>query len=106
MVTRAPSRSWEPLAVRFCKAVHVLAEGKPAQGVSVDRVSQHIKVRDAEMLEGAISHAVQRGWLTVAKKPVPSVLLTEAGELVAVRKSGHSNAPGMAKQAPVGRRKR
>jgi hypothetical protein len=106
MVSRAPSRSYEPLAVRICKAAHVIMDGKPSQWVSVNRVSEHIKVKDEEMLNGAISHAEQRGWLMVEGQPVHSLLLTDPGKLVAIKKSGYSNAPEKPKAAPGNIRKK
>jgi hypothetical protein len=67
--------------------------GKRSQWASVTNVSQVIKVKDEEMLSGAITLAAQKGWLMVGGQPVHSVLLTERGEAMAVKKSGHSNAP-------------
>jgi hypothetical protein len=88
-LTRAPSRSYEPLAVRLCKAVHDLAGDKPGQRISVTAAAKAIKVADQEMINGAISHAVQRGWLRTGGKPAHSLLLTPAGEAAALKKSAH-----------------
>ena len=93
-LTRAPSRSYEPLAIRICKALHVIMDGKGSQWVSVTQVSQFIKVKDEEMLNGAITLAAQKGWLIVGGQPVHSLFLTDTGEAVTLKKSGHSNAPG------------
>src|SRR5918993_2990481 len=92
-VPRAPSRSYEPLAIRICKAAYTVMDGKRSQWASVTMLSQIIKVKDEEMLSSAISLAAQKGWLMVGGQPVHSVLLTEKGEAVALKKSGHSNAP-------------
>ena len=59
-LSKAPSRSYEPLARRLCKGVYDLAGGKHSQWVSVSKISQHIKVKDVEMLDGAISFAAQK----------------------------------------------
>ena len=91
--SRAPSRSYEPLAIRICKAAYAIMDGKRPQWASVAKVSQVIKVKDEEMLSSAITLAAQKGWLMVEGQPVHSVLLTDKGEAVAVKKSGHSNAP-------------
>jgi hypothetical protein len=85
-LTRAPSRSYEPLARRMCKAVYDLMAGKRAQWVSVTKLSEHIKVKDQEMLAGAITHAARQGWLMVGGQPVHSVLLTDSGEQAALKK--------------------
>ena len=92
-LSRAPSRSYEPLAIRICKAAHSMMDGERSQWVSVAKVSQVIKVKDEEMLSSAITFAAQKGWLMVGGRPVHSVLLTDKGEAVALTKSGHSNAP-------------
>jgi hypothetical protein len=92
-LSRAPSRSYEPLAIRICKAAHSMMDGERPQWVSVAKVSQVIKVKDEEMLSSAITFAAQKGWLMVGGQPVRSVLLTDKGEAVAFTKSGHSNAP-------------
>ena len=67
--------------------------GERTQWASVAIISQVIKVKNEEMLSSAISLAAQKGWLMVGGQPVHSVLLTDKGEAVAVKKSGHSNAP-------------
>jgi hypothetical protein len=85
-LSRAPSRSYEPLARRMCKAVHDLMGGKHSQWVSVTRVSGQINVKDAEMLAGAISFAAQSGWLQVGGQPAHSLLLTPLGEQAALKK--------------------
>jgi hypothetical protein len=70
----------------MCRAVYDLMAGKGAQWVFVTKLSEHMKVKDQEMLEGAIAHAAQRGWLMVGGQPVHSVLLTDSGEQVAQKK--------------------
>src|ERR1044072_9983089 len=92
-VSRAPSRSYEPLAVRICKAAHTIMDGRRPQWAPVAMLSQIIKVKDEEMLSSAITLAAQKGWLMVGGQPVHSVLLTDKGAAVAVKKSGHSNGP-------------
>ena len=56
------------------------------QWVPVRRVSELIKVKDEEMLEGAISVAAQNGWLMVGGQPVHSLLLTANGEAAVLKK--------------------
>ena len=68
-------------------------DGKRSQWASVAMLSQVIKVKDEEMLSSAITLAAQKGWLMVGGQPAHSVLLTDKGEAVALKKSGHSNAP-------------
>lgn len=68
------------------KAVHDIAEGKHSVWVSLGAVSRHLKVTDAEMLEGAMSHGVRKGWLKVGGKPVHSLMLTALGEQAALTK--------------------
>jgi hypothetical protein len=85
-LSRAPSRSYEPLALRLCKGVSDLLAGKHSQWMSVSKISQHINVRDEEMLNGAIALATQRGWLIAGGQPVHSVLLTQPGQVAALKK--------------------
>ena len=68
-------------------------DGKRSQWASVAMLSQIIKVKDEEMLSSAITLAAQKGWLMVGGQPPHSVLLTDKGAAVALKKSGHSNAP-------------
>lgn len=75
-----PSRSYEPLALRMTKAVHDIAEKRHSVWVSLASVSKLLKVQDAEMLQGAMTHATHKGWLKVGGKPVHSLMLTEPGE--------------------------
>jgi hypothetical protein len=84
--SRAPSRSYEPLARRMCKAVYDIMDAKHSQWVSVTRVSDHIKVKDPEMLTGAMSAAARAGWLQIGGQPAHSVLLTPLGEQAALKK--------------------
>ena len=53
---------------------------------TVSEISQHIKVKDEEMLNGAVSFAAQKGWLMVGGQPVHSVLLTLPGLVAALKK--------------------
>jgi hypothetical protein len=85
-LSRAPSRSYEPLARRLCKGVNDLMAGKYSQWVSVSKVSQHINVKDEEMLNGAITFAAQSGWIMIGGQPAHSVLLTQSGQVSALRK--------------------
>ena len=75
-----PSRSYEPLARRMCRAIYDIMEGKHSVWVSLAKVSKHLKVTDAEMLQGAMSHAAHRGWLVIGGHPAHSLMLMAAGE--------------------------
>ena len=92
-ISRAPSRSYEPLAIRICKAAHTILDGERSQWATVAKLSQFLNVKDEDMLSHAITLAAQKGWLIVGGQPVHSVLLTDRGEAVALKRSGHSNAP-------------
>ena len=85
-LSKAPSRSYEPLARRLCKGVNDLLSGKHSQWVSVSKVSLHIHVKDDEMLNGAITFAAQSGWIMVGGQPAHSVLLTQSGQMAIFRK--------------------
>jgi len=63
----------------MCKAVYDIMEKKHSKWVSLAAVSDHLKVKDEEMLQGAMSHAVRKGWLRVGGQPVHSLMLVEAG---------------------------
>lgn len=81
-----PSRSYEPLALRLCKAVYDIMAGKRSQWVSLTRVSERVNVKNQELLGGAVSYASQKGWLMVGGQPVHSLLLTESDELAVLKK--------------------
>jgi len=85
-LSKAPSRSYEPLARRLCKGVNDLMAGKHSQWVSVSKISEHIQVKDEEMLNGAITFAAQSGWLMIGGQPAHSVLLTQSGQAAVLRK--------------------
>ena len=85
-LSKAPSRSYEPLARRLCKGVNDLLAGRHSQWVSVSKVSQQINVKDEEMLNGAIAFAARSGWIMAGGQPVHSVLLTEAGQVAGLKK--------------------
>jgi hypothetical protein len=61
------------------KAVYDVADGKHSVWVPLGAVSQHLKVKDEEMLEGAMSHAAGKGWLKIGGKPAHSLMIVEAG---------------------------
>jgi hypothetical protein len=81
-----PSRSYEPLALRMCKAVYDISKEKHSAWVSLAVVSKHLKVTDGEMLQGAMSHAARRGWLMVGGHPAHSLMLIAAGEQAVLAK--------------------
>jgi hypothetical protein len=68
------------------KAVHDIAEKRHSVWVSLAAVSKHLNVQDAEMLEGAMSHGIGKGWLKVGGKPVHSLMLTDLGEKAVLTK--------------------
>ena len=86
-LSNLPSRSYEPLARRFCKGVYDLTDGNRSVWVPLTRVSQHIKVKDEEMLNGAMSFAARKGLALVEGQPMHSLMLTGAGEVAALKRS-------------------
>ena len=60
--------------------------GNTRSGCPSARSPDHIRVKDAEMLKGAMSFAAQNGWLMVRGQPVHSVLLTQSGQAAALKK--------------------
>ena len=81
------ARLFEPLARRLCKAVHDLTDAPPDDWVPLKRAALEINVTNQELIDGAVAQAVQKGWLQVSGKPVPThLLLTAAGQAVAIKK--------------------
>jgi hypothetical protein len=81
------ARTFEPLARRLCKAVHDLTDAPPDDWVPLKRAALEINVTNQELIDGAVAEAVQKGWLKVSGKPVPThLLLTAAGQAVAIKK--------------------
>ena len=79
------ARTFEPLARRLVKAVHDLMEAPPNAWVSESNAAIQINVSNRELIDGAVTHAVQRGWLQADGKPVHRLLLTPTG-LAALKK--------------------
>jgi hypothetical protein len=80
------SRSFEPLARRLCKVVHDSMEAPPHDWVALTRAANDINVTNKELIDGAVAHAVHKGWLQASGKPVKSLLLTPAGEAASIQK--------------------
>ena len=70
----------------MCKAVYDIMDAKHSVWVSLAVVSKHLQVTDAEMLQGAMSHAARRGWLMVGGHPAHSLMLIAAGEQAVLAK--------------------
>jgi len=79
------ARTFEPLARRLVKAVHDLMESPPNAWVAESNAATEINVSNRELIDGAVTHAVQRGWLQSDGRPVRSLLLTATG-LAALKK--------------------
>jgi len=79
------ARTYEPLARRLCKAVHDLSEIPQNKWVPVKDAATAINVSYQELIDGAVAHAWQRGWLEAVGKPVVRLRLTDAGRIVSNR---------------------
>lgn len=87
------ARTYEPLARRLCKAVHDLSEVPSNKWVPVTEAATVINVSYPELIDGAVTHARQRGWLEAVGKPAVRLRLTDAGRMVSTRaKSVYSHA--------------
>ena len=80
------SRTFEPLARRLCKTVHELMAAPPDQWVALSTAAKAMNVSNQELIDGAVGHAVQMGWLMGNGKPVHSLVLTTTGAAAALRK--------------------
>jgi hypothetical protein len=80
------SRTFEPLARRLCKTVHGLSETPPTQWVALSTAAKTMNVTNQELIDGAVSHAMQTGWLMGDGKPVHSLQLTPRGLTAALKK--------------------
>jgi hypothetical protein len=83
------ARTFEPLARRLCKAVHDLMEAPPNAWVSESNAATEINVSNRELIDGAVTHAVQRGWLRADGRPVHRLLLTATGLAAVKKKQSH-----------------
>ena len=83
------ARTFEPLARRLVKAVHDLMEAPPNAWVAESSAATEINVSNRELIDGAVTHAVQRGWLQAEGRPVHRLLLTATGLAVLKKKQGH-----------------
>ena len=83
------ARSYEPLARRLCKALYDLMGDKAAHWVPVNKATLELRVENAELVAGAISHASGQRWLMVGGQPVHSLILTSQGEAVAQKQTGY-----------------
>ena len=87
------ARTYEPLARRLCKAVHDLSEVPPNKWVPVKEAATAINVSYQELIDGAVAHARQRGWLEAVGKPAVRLRLTDAGRMVSNKiKPAYSHA--------------
>ncbi len=79
------ARTYEPLARRLCKAVHDLSDVPPTKWVPVKEAATVINVSYPELIDGAVTHSQQRGWLEAVGKPAVRLRLTDAGRIVSSR---------------------
>jgi hypothetical protein len=79
-------RSYEPLARRLCKAVNDIMAAAPNAAVALSQAAKEINVTHQDLIDGAVDHAVQKGWLQAKGKPVHSLLLTATGLTAALKK--------------------
>jgi hypothetical protein len=80
------SRTFDPLARRLCKTVHQLMEAPPDQWVALSKAAKEMNVTNKELIDGAVTHALQMGWLMGNGKPVHSLVLTATGLAAALKK--------------------
>lgn len=76
------ARTFEPLARRLIKAVHDLTQAPPNEWVPLNKAATVINVSYPELIEGAVSHSRQKGWLEVNATPSKGLRLTAAGRMV------------------------
>ncbi len=63
-------------------------EAAPNAWVSVSKAAQEMNVSNKELIDGAVTHAVQKGWLEANGMPVHSLLLTPTGLAALKKKQG------------------
>jgi hypothetical protein len=88
------ARTFEPLARRLCQAVHDLTGPKSNAWVSESNAATKINVSNQELIDGAITHSVQMGWLQADGKPVHRLRLTPAGLATVKKKRAHGEVVG------------
>ncbi len=61
-------------------------ETPPNQWVALSTAAKTMNVTNQELIDGAVGHAVQMGWLMGNGKPVHSLVLTATGAAAALKK--------------------
>jgi hypothetical protein len=79
------ARTFEPLARRLIKAVHDLAADPSNEWVPLKKAASVINVSYQELIDGAVSHSRQKGWLEVSATPAERLRLTAAGLMAVTR---------------------
>jgi hypothetical protein len=79
------ARTFEPLARRLIKAVHDLSGDPSNEWVPLKSAASIINVTYPELIEGAVSHSRQKGWLEENGLPSRRLRLTHAGRTAATR---------------------
>src|SRR5205807_4176035 len=82
---QAMARTFEPLARRLIKAVHDLSQEPPQDWVTLKTAVKAINVSYQELIDGAVSHSRQRGWLEVNASPAKTLRLTHAGRMAVTK---------------------
>jgi hypothetical protein len=73
------ARTYEPLARRLIKAVHDLTKARSNEWVPLKSAATVINVTYPELIEGAVSHSRQKGWLEENGLAARGLRLTHAG---------------------------
>jgi len=73
------ARTFEPLARRLIKAVHDLTGNPSNEWVPLKSAATVINVTYPELIEGAVLHSRQKGWLEENGMPSRKLRLTHAG---------------------------
>jgi hypothetical protein len=79
------ARTYEPLARRLIKAVDDLTKEPSNEWVPLTRAATVINVTYPELIEGAVSHSRQKGWLEENTVPSRKLRLTHAGRAALAR---------------------
>jgi hypothetical protein len=94
----AMAGTYEPLARRLCRSVNELGNGV---SVPRDQVAKALKGAPDELVEGAITFALQKGWIKVEGRPVHSLMLTPDGEAIGQKTKGYPYGPPKTKARRV-----
>ena len=85
------ARTYEPLARRLIKAVHDLTKDPSQEWVSLNSATIVINVTYPELIEGAVSHSRQKGWLEENGLVPRGLRLTQAGRTAVTKQPSQRN---------------